>query len=143
MAEPENELLLEVPSLAENVAVCRVAVAAFAGSLPFTLAEVEELKVAVSEAVSNCVLHAYEAGRPGRVRVRAARRAGELVVEVQDWGRGIADVEQARQASFTTADDPEHLGLGFTFMEQFSDRVEVDSTPGVGTTVRLVKRPRG
>jgi stage II sporulation protein AB (anti-sigma F factor) len=143
LAEGANEMLLEVPGRAENVALIRVAVAAFAGALPFTLPEIEEVKVAVSEAASNCVLHAYGADGPGRVAVRAALCDGRLTVEVRDWGRGIEDVARARQAAFTTSADPEHLGLGFTFMEQFSDELEVESTPGGGTTVRLRKRPHG
>lgn len=139
--ELDNEMELTVPARAENVGLCRVAVAAFAGLLPFTLAELEEVRVAVSEAVSNAVLHAYEGGK-GPVRVRAARRGDLLEVEVQDWGRGIADVERAMQAEFTTSPDPEHLGLGFTFMAQFMDSLQVDSHPGRGTTVRMAKRAR-
>jgi stage II sporulation protein AB (anti-sigma F factor) len=137
----ENEMELTVPARPENVGLCRVAVAAFAGLLPFTLAELEEIRVAVSEAVGNAVLHAYD--RPGgRVRVRAASRDGALTVEVSDWGRGIPDVERAMQPEYTTSADPEHLGLGFTFMAQFMDTLEVDSSPGRGTTVRMTKRPR-
>lgn len=139
----ENDLLIEVPARAENVALLRVSVAAFAGGLPFTLPEIEELKVAVSEAATNCVLHAYEPASPGRIELRAHHRDGRLLVEVRDRGRGIADVAQARQAAYTTSSDPEHLGLGFSFMEQFTDELEVASAPGEGTTVRLHKRPRG
>lgn len=135
-----NRLLLEVPSLAVNAELCRVAVAVFAAALPFTLAELEQLKVAVAEAVGNCVLHAYPDGA-GRVVLRAALQHGDVVVEVQDWGCGIADVEQARQPAFTTSADPDHVGLGFAFMEQFTDALDVESTPGYGTLVRLRKRP--
>lgn len=141
MREAEgNRLLLEVPSLAINAELCRVAIAVFAATLPFTLAELEQLKVAVAEAVGNCVLHAYPDGS-GRVVLRAALDHGEVVIEVEDWGCGIADVEQARQPAFTTSADPDHVGLGFAFMEQFTDTVEVESTPGRGTLVRLRKRP--
>ncbi|MEW5935007.1 MAG: anti-sigma F factor [Bacillota bacterium] len=133
-----NYLHLEFPSLPPNVGVVRVAVASFAAQLGFTWAELEELKVAVSEAVTNAVVHAYPR-HPGRVRVRVRLDGGALVVEVEDEGVGIADVERARQTSFTT--DPERMGLGFTFMESFTDHVEVWSEPGRGTRVTLVKRP--
>lgn len=136
----DNRLLLEVPSLAINAELCRVALAVFAAALPFTLGEIEELKVAVAEAVGNCVLHAYP-DEPGRVALRARFSDGAVVVEVEDWGRGIADVALARQPSYTTSPDPDHVGLGFAFMEQFTDALEVVSTPGRGTLVRMHKRP--
>lgn len=138
----DNHLVLEVPSLAANAALCRVAVAVFAAALPFTLAEIEQLKVAVSEAVGNCCLHAYPHG-PGRVVVRASCAAGGVQVEVEDWGVGIPDVERARQPAFTTSKDPDHVGLGFSFMEQFTDALDVVSAEGRGTLIRLRKRPAG
>lgn len=138
--ETSNHLTLEVPSLPRNAELCRLAVAVFAGALPFTLAEVEQVKVAVSEAVGNCVLHAYPEG-PGRVVVRARLETGELRLEVEDWGRGIEDVAQARQPAFTTSTDPDHMGLGFAFMEQFTDHLDVVSAPGRGTLVTMRKRP--
>jgi len=139
-AAADNRMVLEVPSLPVNAELCRLAVAVFAAALPFTLPEIEELKVAVSEAVSNCILHAYPQG-PGRIVVRSSFDDGAVVVEVQDWGTGIADIEQARQPSYTTSRDPDHVGLGFTFMEQFTDALEVVSSPGRGTLVRLRKAP--
>jgi stage II sporulation protein AB (anti-sigma F factor) len=140
---PANDMELRVPSLAANAEVCRLAVAVFASALPFTLAEIEQLKVAVSEAVGNCVLHAYPPDRPGRVALRAELQAGAVVIEVEDWGRGIADVRQARQPGFTTSDDPDHIGIGFEMMEQFTDALEVVSEPGRGTLVRMRKAPAG
>ena len=140
---------LRLPARQGNVGVVRVAVAAFASALPFTLPELEELRVAVSEAAGNVVLHAYpdpdaagggDAG--GEMTVRARITGGALVVEVSDTGRGIADVAAARQPEFTTSRDPEHLGLGFTFMERFTDALDVESAPGRGTRVRMTKRPR-
>jgi stage II sporulation protein AB (anti-sigma F factor) len=135
-----NRMKLEVPSLPANAELCRLAVAIFAGALPFTLSEIEQLKVAISEAVGNCALHAYPDG-PGPVLVRAGIRGGALWVEVRDWGRGIDDVGRARQPAFTTSTDPDRMGLGFAFMEQFTDALEVDSAPGAGTAVRMWKRP--
>ena len=131
-------LELRIPSLPENVGIARVAVAALAGQLPFTLSELEEIKVAVSEAVTNAMVHGY-GGPDGLVTVRAEHDGIRLLVEVVDAGRGIADVEQARQPAFST--DPERMGMGFAFMEAFMDRVEVESAPGRGTVVRMYKRP--
>ena len=136
-----NEMELLVPSLPQNAELCRVAVAAFAGALPFTLGEIEQLKVAVSEAVGNCAIHAYPPGRPGRVSVRTAFEGLALRVEVEDWGCGIEDVARAREPEFTTSTDPDHIGLGFSFMEQFTDALEVRSAPGRGTLVRMRKAP--
>jgi stage II sporulation protein AB (anti-sigma F factor) len=140
VAPEANTMELRLPSRQENVGVVRVAVAAFASALPFTLPELEELRVAVSEAAGNVALHAYP-GEVGEMVVRARIADGALTVEVIDSGRGIADVEAARRPEFTTSQDPEHLGLGFTFMEQFSDELEVASEVGRGTRVRMVKRP--
>lgn len=138
---PPNRMTLEVPSLAVNAELCRLTVAVFAAALPFTLPEIEELKVAVSEAVSNCILHAYRDDN-GRVVLRAWIEDEAVVVEVQDWGAGIPDVDEARQPAFTTSTDPDHMGLGFTFMEQFTDVLEVRSVPGTGTLVRMRKAPQ-
>ncbi|MBX6349911.1 MAG: anti-sigma F factor [Clostridia bacterium] len=137
-----NRMRLVLPAYADNVGVARVAVAAFASQLDFTVAEIEELKVAVSEAVTNAVIHAYRGREPGEVVVLAECDEQGLRVTVADTGVGIEDVERAREAAYTTSDDPDHLGLGFTFMETFSDRVEVTSAPGRGTRVVLYKTPR-
>jgi stage II sporulation protein AB (anti-sigma F factor) len=133
--ESPNRMLLEVPNLTQNVSLCRVAVAAFAAQLEFTVAEIEELKVAVSEAVTNAVLHAYDG--PGQVRVTAWCSGRCVFVEVQDWGRGIEDVPRAREASFTTM--PGRMGLGFVFIESLTDEMEVVSEVERGTTVRFKK----
>ncbi len=134
-------LEMALPSLPESAEICRVTVAVFAAALPFTLDELEQLKVAVAEAVGNCALHAYPTRAPGRVQVRARLEAGGVVVEVQDWGVGIADIALARQPDYTTSPDPDHVGMGFTFMEQFTDQLEVESVPGRGTLVRMRKEP--
>ncbi len=133
----QDTMMLLVPALTQNVALCRVAVAAFASRLDFTVPEIEELKVAVSEAVTNVVLHAYDG--PGMVQVRAECSGGCIGVEVQDWGRGIADIEKAREASFTTI--PGRMGLGFVFMESLTDRLIVLSEVSKGTTIRFSKCP--
>ena len=128
-------MVMEIASRTENIALVRVAVAIFAGELDFTLGELEEIKVAMSEVVSNAVRHGY-AGGEGTVRVEAEITGPWLVVTVEDRGRGMADVEAARAAG---SDDPERMGMGFLFMESFMDRVTVESTPGEGTRVRLEK----
>lgn len=138
--EARNWLKLQFPSVPGNVALARVCVASFASQLDFTLTEVEEIKVAVSEAVSNCVVHAYPGGR-GPVRVKATIEDGELDVEIEDEGKGIEDVSLAMQPSFST--DPERMGLGFVFMQSFMDHIEVVSEIGRGTKVRMRKRPTG
>lgn len=134
-----NTMQLAMLAIAENVAVARLAVGSFASQLDFTLAELDELKVAVSEAVTNSVVHAYPEG-PGQVIVRASQHGRELTVVVEDSGCGIADIAQARQPSYST--DPERMGLGFVFMESFMDSVDVASRPGQGTAVTMRKTPQ-
>lgn len=136
-----NWFHLEVPAQPENVGFVRVAVAAFASQLDFTLSELEDLKVAVSEAVSNAVLHAYPQDQPGGITVRCRLADGALTVTVADRGRGIADVEQARRTGFSTL--PDRMGMGFLFIEAFTDAMHVTSAPGAGTTVTMLKRPAG
>lgn len=133
----ENRVVLLLPSRPENVSMARLVVAQMAAQLGFTVAEVEEIKVAVSEAVTNAIVHGYR-DRSGTVRVEACARPGELEVVVSDEGAGIEDVAQARQPAWST--DPERMGLGFVFMENFMDSVEVDSRPGRGTQVVMRKR---
>jgi stage II sporulation protein AB (anti-sigma F factor) len=131
-----NRMCLSFLNRSENVGLARVAVAAFAAGGEFTVSDLEEIKVAVSEAVTNAVVHAYGTA-DGEVTVRCELGDGRLVIEVEYKGQGIADVEQARTASFST--DPERLGLGFVFLESFSDQLVVESTVGVGTRVKMVK----
>lgn len=133
----ENRMYLRLSCLAENVAVARIAVATFAAAQGFTVPDVEEIKVAVSEAVSNAVLHAFPQG-DGEVAVTASIAGDELVVEVEDDGIGIADLAKAREPGFSTA--PDHMGLGLSFMESFMDDLSLESSPGAGTRVRMVKR---
>jgi stage II sporulation protein AB (anti-sigma F factor) len=133
-----NYLNLEFPSLPPNVGLARLVVATFASQLEFTLAEIEEIRVAVSEAVSNCVIHAYPQN-PGIVKLNLTISEGSLTVQIADYGKGIEDVEQAKQATFST--EPEHMGLGLVFMESFMDEMSLNSRPGEGTLVIMKKRP--
>lgn len=130
-----NKMVLEIINLPSNVGVARVAVGAFASALDFTLAELDEIKVAVSEAVTNAVVHAYP-GASGIIRVEAEVEGRSLAVSVIDSGCGIPDVALARRASYST--DPERMGLGFVFMESFMDQLEVQSDSG-GTRVIMTK----
>lgn len=141
----KNEMRLTLSCVPSNVSVGRIAVSTFATALDFTVAEIEEIKVAVSEAVSNAVLHAYPQG-DGEVIVAASENvtetgARELLVEVKDSGVGIADIGKAREPGYSTI--PEHMGLGLSFMESFMDGLSLESTPGKGTVVIMVKRPCG
>jgi stage II sporulation protein AB (anti-sigma F factor) len=137
VASAANYFRLEMAAVPENVGLARLAVATFAANLDFSVPEVEELKVAVSEAVSNAVIHAYPT-EPGRVVVQCRAVAGGVLVEVADEGIGIEDLDEARKPSVSS--DPERMGLGFVFMESFSDEFHVESAPGKGTRVRMLKR---
>ncbi len=139
-----NEMRLDFPARAENEAFARLAVSGFLLPLDPTMEELADIKTAVSEAVTNAIVHGYD-GAEGIVRLRAGYSAdGAMQIDVIDRGRGIQDIERARQPFFTTSPDEERSGMGFTVMESFMDRVAVHSAPGLGTTVRLYKqlRPR-
>ena len=141
-----NYITIEFPSRSANEGFARSAVAAFAVQLDPTLEELGDIKTAVSEAVTNAIVHAYP-DTLGRVVVKAKiLEDNVLEVTVRDWGRGIEDVEQARQPLYTTGGE-ERSGMGFTIMESFMDKVTVRSAPGKGTRVtmrrRVLPRPAG
>ncbi|MCX7780247.1 MAG: anti-sigma F factor [Negativicutes bacterium] len=132
-----NHFFMRFTSLSENVGIARVTAAAFAAQLELTLNEIDEIKVAISEAVSNSVIHGYRGGK-GEIEFIMNLYADKLEYIITDYGVGIEDIEQARQPSYSS--DPERMGLGFVFMESFMDELEVKSAPGQGTTVRMVKK---
>ena len=134
----DNYIKYEFPSLPQNVGLARAVTAAFAAQLEFNLAEVEEIRVAISEAVSNCVIHGYP-GKTGIIQLELAVIKDSLVITVKDFGKGISDISQAKQATFST--DPERMGLGLVFMESFMDWLEIVSKPGEGTAVIMKKHP--
>ena len=137
----ENHTFLEFPSRSANEGFARAAAACFAAQLDPTLEEVNDVKTAVSEAVTNAIVHAYP-DTIGKVRMRLRlREEGMLEILVRDWGVGIPDVEQARAPLYTTG-GAERAGMGFTIMESFMDRVKVRSQPGKGTSVTLTRRIR-
>ena len=134
-----NEVLLEFPSRSSNEGFARAAVACFAAQMDPTLNELEDMKTAVSEAVTNAIVHAYPAS-VGKVLLKARICAGNtLEITVKDHGKGIPDVEKARQPMYTTGGE-ERSGMGFTIMESFMDKLTVKSTPGRGTTVVMRKK---
>ncbi|MBO4308503.1 MAG: anti-sigma F factor [Clostridia bacterium] len=136
----ENELDLTLPSLSVNEGMARAAVAAFCAQLNPTAVELADLKCAVSEAVTNCIVHAYR-DTVGDIRIVVKLCEGRIVqVEIRDRGCGIADVKKAREPLFTTDAEGERSGMGFTVMESFCDTVRVSSRAGRGTTVTLLKR---
>ena len=135
----ENYMILEFPSKSVNEAFARSAVACFAAQLDPTLEEINDIKTAVSEAVTNAIVHAYPESI-GKVTVRVRICEGNVLeITVKDRGRGIPDVEQARRPMFTTGGD-ERSGMGFTIMESFMDKLSVKSVPGRGTSVSMKKK---
>ncbi|MCC8045322.1 MAG: anti-sigma F factor [Clostridiales bacterium] len=134
-----NEMLLEFDSRSCNESFARVTVAAFLTQLNPTLEEVEDVKTAVSEAVTNVIIHAYPNGA-GKVWIACRIRDDALYVEVRDTGCGIPDVKRAMEPLFTTRTECDRAGMGFTFMEAFMDTLEVTSEAGRGTLVRMSRR---
>lgn len=132
-----NRMQLEFQSVSANVAFARVAVASFASQLDFTINDLEEIKVAVSEAVANAIIHGYENSEKEIVRVGVTLLENALEIKVEDVGKGIPEIKKALQPSFST--DPERMGLGFVFMQSFMDNLYVESTPGKGTKVTMSK----
>jgi stage II sporulation protein AB (anti-sigma F factor) len=137
----KNFLQLEIPSKSENESLARVVVAALAAQLDPTIDELNDVKTAVSEAVTNAVIHGYE-GREGIIVIKAELYDSELVVEVEDRGVGIKNLEQAREPLFTTRPAEERSGMGFTIMENFMDRVDVITEEKVGTRVIMRRKFR-
>ena len=135
----ENEFTLEFPSRSSNEAFARSAAACFAAQMDPTLNELEDIKTAVSEAVTNAIVHAYP-DSIGKVLVKGRiLQGGILELSIKDRGQGIPDVEQARQPLFTTGGE-ERSGMGFTIMESFMDKLTVRSAAGKGTTVVMRKK---
>jgi stage II sporulation protein AB (anti-sigma F factor) len=137
-----NEMNLEFAAVSDNEAFARMAVAAFIAQLNPTLEELADVKTAVSEAVTNAIIHGYEnrCRIEDRVRIGCVIRKDVLEVTVTDFGCGIENVEQAMEPLFTTRPELERSGMGFAFMEAFMDELDVDSEPGQGTRIRMYKK---
>ena len=138
LMENTNEMTIIFDSRPVNEALARVAVASFCTQLNPTLEEISDLKTAVSEAVTNCIIHGYE-GEIHKIRVECRLRGQELQVDVTDHGAGIPDIKKAMEPLFTTKADKDRSGMGFTFMEAFMDELQVESEVGRGTTVHMKK----
>lgn len=147
VCKTDNEMELVFDALSVNESLARMAVAAFVTDKNPTLEEISDIKTAVSEAVTNAIIHGYgndaksaqKTDNLQKVRLHCAFTGKLLVIEVEDKGVGIANVEQAMEPLFTTKPDKERSGMGFSFMEAFMDELEVESVPGEGTLVRMQK----
>lgn len=138
-----KNIRLEFDAISENEGLSRVVVAAFLTQIDPTIEEISDVKTAVSEAVTNSIIHGYEE-KGGRIVLNAdleyiSEKENRLTVVIEDKGVGIENIEQARQPLFTTKPEGERSGMGFSFMEAFMDSVDVISSPGEGTTVRMSK----
>lgn len=151
----KNEMALEFDAISTNESFARVAVAAFVSSTNPTLEEISDIKTAVSEAVTNAIIHGYENvygyGKPGgsalqtkvkegKVYLHCLIEQGILHITIKDLGKGIENVEKAMEPLYTTRPELERSGMGFSFMEAFMDDLEVESQPGQGTTVMMKKK---
>jgi stage II sporulation protein AB (anti-sigma F factor) len=136
-----NEMRLQFTAQSQNESFARVAIAAFVSRLDLTVEEMTDIKTAVSEAVTNAIVHGYESSM-GYVTLECRIIGGLVEIVVSDSGKGIEDVEKARQPLYTGRPDMERSGMGFTVMETFMDQVLVQSTPGLGTIVTMKKKLR-
>ena len=135
----ENLMLLEFPSKSVNEGFARSAVACFASQMDPTIEEIGDIKTAVSEAVTNCIVHAYPDGI-GRITIRCRILKGDVLdIVIKDHGVGITDLEKARQPMYTTG-GAERSGMGFTIMETFMTNLRVKSVPGKGTTIHMLRK---
>lgn len=132
-----DEVKIVLPSLSSNESYARIAVGAFVSKFDPTVEELCDIKTAVSEAVTNCIVHAYQKAT-GKIYISVSEKNGVLTVKVRDKGCGIPDIEKAMQPLFTTGGE-ERAGLGFAVMQTFTDKLRVVSKPGKGTTVIMRK----
>ena len=135
-----NQMRLSFPSKSRNEAFARSAVSAFITALDPTVSELNDLKTAVSEAVTNCIVHGYRRQYGTVYRFASVKDDNTVTVKIRDKGVGIEDIKQAMQPLFTTSPEEERAGLGFAVMQSFCDKVRVNSAPGKGTTVTLIKK---
>ena len=135
----ENEMKLEFISKSKNEAFARVTIAAFVSQIDPTIEELADIKTAVSEAVTNCIIHGYE-NKQGIVKIVGYLKADEIILEISDTGKGIENIEVAKEPLYTTKPNLERSGMGFTIMESFMDQVEIESIVGLGTKVTMRKK---
>lgn len=135
----DNEMEIQFISKSNNESFARITVAAFVAQLDPTIEELADIKTAVSEAVTNCIVHAYE-NTEGIVKLRATLLNNVIEIEISDNGKGIEDIELARKPLYTTKANLERSGMGFTIMESFMDKVEIHSVIGIGTKIIMKKQ---
>ncbi len=135
----DNEMKLEFLSKSCNEAFARITVAAFASQLDPTIEELADIKTAVSEAVTNSIIHGYE-DNEGLIKIKGKIIKNTIEIEISDTGKGIENVELARKPLYTTKANLERSGMGFTIMESFMDEVQIDSVLGLGTKVIMKKK---
>lgn len=134
----DNEMKMEFLSKSNNEAFARISVAAFAAQLDPTIEELSDIKTAVSEAVTNCIIHAYE-DMEGMISITCKLFANSIVIEISDNGNGIENVDVAKEPLYTSKPDLERSGMGFTIMDSFMDDVKIESILGLGTKVTMKK----
>ena len=134
----ENEMELKFLSRANNEAFARITVAAFASQLDPTIEEISDIKTAVSEAVTNCIVHGYE-DKLGTINLKCNILDNKITIEISDSGKGIENIEMAKQPLYTTKPNLERSGMGFTIMESFMDDLKVESVLGLGTKITMTK----
>lgn len=138
----DNKMEIRFLSKSVNESFARVAVTSFAAQLDPTIDEITDIKTAISEAVTNAIVHGYQGNEDNMVEIRCKLEGRELTVEVEDKGIGIEDIEKARQPLYTTNPDNERSGMGFTMMETFMDSLEIYSEKNNGTRVVMKKKIR-
>ena len=134
----DNEMKLEFLSKSNNEAFARITVAAFVASLDPTIEEISDIKTAVSEAVTNSIVHGYE-GKGGKVYMTLSLEDREIIIKIKDEGVGIENVHKAMEPLYTTKPELERSGMGFTIMESFMDELNVESVLGLGTKITMKK----
>ena len=135
----DNEMKIEFLSKSNNEAFARISVAAFIAQLDPTLEEIADIKTAVSEAVTNSIIHGYEDSQ-GIIKIHCGIQDDYIIIEISDTGKGIENVDIAKQPLYTTKSNLERSGMGFTIMESFMDDVQVESVLGLGTKVTMTKK---
>ena len=134
----DNEMKLEMLSKSCNESFARITVAAFVSQLDPTIEEIADIKTAVSEAVTNCIIHGYE-NTEGIIKINAKIEGKKIIIEISDTGKGIENIDIAREPLYTTKADLERSGMGFTIMESFMDELKIESILGLGTKVTMTK----
>ncbi len=134
----ENEMKLEFISKSVNEAFARISIAAFASQLDPTIEELADIKTAVSEAVTNCIIHGYE-DKQGIVKIISKIKENKIIIQISDQGKGIENIDVAKEPLYTTKPNLERSGMGFTIMESFMDKIQIESIVGLGTKITMEK----